>query len=125
MKNSQKYPKPEKVPFVLGKRFRSSDIACWNKWERLFSNLRLLLGKRNIARILRQNSDSIGKFSGCILTKLNIRRKMRILKHSHSTEKNRKGDPLVLSSFVSYVQKVKNESGTLSNKLRCISQVLV
>ena len=44
----------EKMSFVLEKRFRSSDIAFWNKLERLFPNFRLLLGKLNIVRIQRQ-----------------------------------------------------------------------
>ena len=26
-----------KVPFVLGRRFKSSDIACWATWERFFA----------------------------------------------------------------------------------------
>ena len=32
-------------------------------------------------------------------------------KKSHSAEKNRKGDPLVPSGFVGYLEKVKNERG--------------
>ena len=44
----KKVRKHQKVPFMLGKHFRSADIACWNKRERLFSNLRLLLGKPDI-----------------------------------------------------------------------------
>ena len=46
MKNSQKKCRnTQRVPFVLGKRFKSSDIACWATRERLFLNLCLLLSK--------------------------------------------------------------------------------
>ena len=34
-------------------------------------------------------------------------------KKSHSAEKIERGDPLVSSGFVGYVEKVKNERGTL------------
>ena len=40
-----------KGAFCARKTLQKSDVACWNKWERLFSNLSLLLGKRNIVRI--------------------------------------------------------------------------
>ena len=39
MKITKKFRNSEKVLFGLEKRFRSSEIACWNKWERLFLNL--------------------------------------------------------------------------------------
>ena len=34
-------------------------------------------------------------------------------KKSHSAENIEKGDPLILSGFVGYVKKVKNQRGTL------------
>ena len=41
----KKFQNTNKVPFLLGKRLRSSDIACWNtSLERFFLNL---LGKLN------------------------------------------------------------------------------
>ena len=47
----------------------------------------------------------------------NIKRGFRdikkIRKKSHSAEKNQRGDHLGSSSFVGYLEKVKNERGTL------------
>ena len=37
-------------------------------------------------------------------------------KKSHSAKKNHRGDPLVSSGFVGYLEKVKNERGTLCTK---------
>ena len=89
MKNSQ-HPKGA---LLLGKRFRSSDIACWDKWDRLFFNIRLLLSETQYSsditstiRIYRkvfkppsQNSDSNEKSVWWMfLRKPNIGQKMRI-----------------------------------------------
>ena len=60
----RKIRKTGKVPFVLGKRFRISDTACWNKWERLFSNLRLLLGKRKVVRLKTSKNSDIAFYVG-------------------------------------------------------------
>ena len=44
-KAHKKCPNTQKVPFVLRKRLKSSDIAYWATWEPLFSNLSLPLSK--------------------------------------------------------------------------------
>ena len=48
---------------MLGKRFKSWDIACWDKWERMFLNLRVFLSetqyssdKRSKIRILKKRA---------------------------------------------------------------------
>ena len=88
MKNS-KFRNIQRVPLVLGKRFTSSNIACWNKWVRLFSNLRLLLSKTqyssDIAQYSRNSTASIvernlrpivlKKVIGYIMKKPNLRQK--------------------------------------------------
>ena len=83
-----------RVPFVLGKRFKSSDIACRDKWERLFSNFRLLRSKTQYSsdttskiRIWRFTLDLTSKirivlekfFCRLMLREPNIRQNMRIL----------------------------------------------
>ena len=58
------------------------------------------------------NIDSVAKYQktrkGDSFESLKVFRKK-----SHNAEKKSKGDPLVLSGFVGYVKKVKNERGTL------------
>ena len=106
-----------------GYNVRSSDIACCDKWESLFSNVRLLFSKTqycsdttsnikysDLLRILYQN---FGQFwiniNGYILRKPVFRRKMRISKQSHSAEKCKNGDPLgfLKLQFVAKYKKMK------------------
>ena len=62
-KLTKKVQDTQRVPFVLRKAFRSSDIACW----------------------------AIEKLISYILRKADFIRKMRILKQSHRAEKHKRG----------------------------------
>ena len=98
-----------KVLLMQPQKFERSDIACWDKWDRLFPNIRFLLSKMQYSsditlKIRRfstifwnlhlQNLDRIEKklFGRYILKKPNIRQKKRIL-NSLIVPKNVKGEP--------------------------------
>ena len=61
-----------------------------------------------------KTSDSI-KNCGYILRKPNFRRKMRILKQSHSTEKCERGDPLGFLRLQFVAKYQKNEEGLFAD----------
>ena len=52
IKKLKSFRNTQRVLFVLGKRFRSSDIAWWAIWERFLSHLGLLVSKTQFISIL-------------------------------------------------------------------------
>ena len=77
---------------MLRERFRSANIACWDKWKRMFSNLRLLLSKTQFTSDITSKTRIVSKenIHGYILKKPKIRQKMRIL-NSLTVPRNVKG----------------------------------
>ena len=74
--------------------------------------------------LVRCNIHFVAKYQKTFISLQNIKkleegtlwRHLKIFEKKSQFQKSRKGDPLVSSSFVGYVKKVKNERGTICTK---------
>ena len=93
MKTLKKFRNTQRVPSVLGKRFKNENITCWATWERLVKR-NLLREKLDIAQYFQTSASSLVErnlrrskirivlktvIGGYILKQFNIRQKMIIL----------------------------------------------